>query len=715
MNKCYHRAVIVILLVTSILLFCVSCTFNQTLADNVFHTDYNVFSSADSIELDFSPLSGIEILDAALSGDDIVVLTSSTTGFNFLFYSQKGELLRTSESISLADDDLVFEIYSPNENTVCLATGKYAIIETQDGYLFHDIELRSFDRNGSLQSDSVTIERDFEANEPGVAFTKDGNIYVACDTKVYCYRRDGSLVYENDYGVDVDLFLMNNRPVISSYKKILPVAQWQTNLGDGYEVEPLSSLTNVSNVNGLFLANSAGVFAFDFSRRESVKIMSWNDTNLGSSTEVIRTYILSNSVFLVQSLSSDGSDKLTIILPSTESSAGEVSESSNITEITIAGFGISDHSYLSYVIQTYCDKHPDVSIQIRDYLDEYGGERGKSQMSIDILTDDAADIYYYTPYDFEIDDRLAFVDLKTITSTDPTFSKNDFYWDIVESTEKDGQLFRFPLCFSVAATIGPKSIIGDISAWTLSEYMNYDDSLPSGSILYSGGRPSEIFSDYLSSNYRAFIDPQTGTIDFSTSLFTDALDYAERFSFYDEKTREQKISEVNCLIHANIYDFPSYVDAITTMHEPFTIIGYPENNGVLKANPNMLLSLSSTTKNQDIAWDILKFCLSEEMQVMTDPNSESGIYGIPLNRNALQVQMDGLLERASEDSLLTESNSQDFLLWLDDISATTSFDKSIWTIVQEEAPAYFTGQKSAEELAAVLENRIGLLLAERGD
>ena len=39
-------------------------------------------------------------------------------------------------------------------------------------------------------------------------------------------------------------------------------------------------------------------------------------------------------------------------------------------------------------------------------------------------------------------------------------------------------------------------------------------------------------------------------------------------------------------------------------------------------------------------------------------------------------------------------------------------NEDIWDIMEEEAAAYFAGDKSAEDVAHIIQSRVGLLLAE---
>ena len=49
-----------------------------------------------------------------------------------------------------------------------------------------------------------------------------------------------------------------------------------------------------------------------------------------------------------------------------------------------------------------------------------------------------------------------------------------------------------------------------------------------------------------------------------------------------------------------------------------------------------------------------------------------------------------------------------------DAVTVPDMDSGIIVIMNEEMPAYYTGQKSLDEVTKIIENRVNLMLAERG-
>ena len=56
-----------------------------------------------------------------------------------------------------------------------------------------------------------------------------------------------------------------------------------------------------------------------------------------------------------------------------------------------------------------------------------------------------------------------------------------------------------------------------------------------------------------------------------------------------------------------------------------------------------------------------------------------------------------------------------FAVLLKSIDSCERFDREIGNIVEEEAPTYYLGQKSAEEVGLIMESRINLILNECKD
>ena len=114
-----------------------------------------------------------------------------------------------------------------------------------------------------------------------------------------------------------------------------------------------------------------------------------------------------------------------------------------------------------------------------------------------------------------------------------------------------------------------------------------------------------------------------------------------------------------------------------------------------------------------MCWEIISDALSEEFQ------TDHIFYANPVNRNAVQNNIDRIL--VEEKELGSTSFSEEELtnisrVYWDVLERTDQMlinSDMIAMVVSEEAAAYFAGQKSADEVAALIQNRVQNMLDER--
>lgn len=711
------KTVYISVLLIAILLSLLSCSSKPQSIPNLV-TSYTKYASARSIPLDTSSVDNFSFTNVNLCGEDIVVLSRLGEVCQLIFYDRRGNVLSTSGQIPIGPQYIIYEVFSPTPDQICIVSGIEKMNETQDGFVYGDICLQTIDRKGTPLKDTVVIPNQLADLQPMVVGSANGDVYIAGDKNVTIYHPNGSKVFRNDYQRSIRLSSIGTIPAVESDSRYLPVTAGITDFSHAVDVQPSSAAEPADSVDGLFFYNSAGIFAYDFAKQEEVLVFRWNDSDFDYTYASSRTAVLTRDLYFVMQYALDGSETITLIQASLDAPATETVDGKTKTVITIAGCGIiqepmSESSYLMTACRTYQEAHPDVEIKVIDYLNEYGYDQGTTQLCLDILTNNAADLYFYTPYDFNVEEEVAFMDLSSIIASDPEFSTADYYWNIVEDTRIDGKLYSLPLAFDVGVMYGPESLLADIDTWTITDFMALDDTLPEGFTLTAGGRPSQDLAYYMSCSIDNFIDPTTGEVDLENDAFYDALAYSQRFALYDEASSERLHNKTFVLSEYGIDSIQSYAEIFLSSKEPQVIIGRPEDNGILQSSIDHCMSISASSESPDIAWDVLKFFLSEDMQTMTLGHFETYVYGIPLNRNAAIWQIDWFGRNDDANTINEyEPYREEYLALVNSISSVRHDNSSVYSIVEEEAPYYFLGQKSAEDLAKVLESRINLMLAE---
>ena len=136
--------------------------------------------------------------------------------------------------------------------------------------------------------------------------------------------------------------------------------------------------------------------------------------------------------------------------------------------------------------------------------------------------------------------------------------------------------------------------------------------------------------------------------------------------------------------------------------------------------------MSSKSENKEGAWEFLRYFLSYEYQ--------KGSYGFPTNlklyeelkqeamqrpyyydENDQKVEYDASYYLDGVDipiPPMTEEEVQEVEDFLFSLNQVTVYDDDLMNIITEEAEAYFEGQKSAKEVAAIIQSRAQIYVNE---
>jgi multiple sugar transport system substrate-binding protein len=152
-----------------------------------------------------------------------------------------------------------------------------------------------------------------------------------------------------------------------------------------------------------------------------------------------------------------------------------------------------------------------------------------------------------------------------------------------------------------------------------------------------------------------------------------------------------------------------------------------DNNGKPRFDNRQSLIVNANSQNKRLAWEFIKFMLSEEMQ------TSSNLMDIPVNNaayvehtklNILKIPnyvmdgsdliVDGYQEQTDEKYVAAyEEYVKAYTPLVDALSATNLMtDRTIGEMVENETTLFFEGARSAEETAAALQSRVQMYLDE---
>jgi hypothetical protein len=231
----------------------------------------------------------------------------------------------------------------------------------------------------------------------------------------------------------------------------------------------------------------------------------------------------------------------------------------------------------------------------------------------------------------------------------------------------------------------------------------------------------------ISLGYNQFLDFENKTCDFNNQDFIDVLEFASLFP--DEYTNDDE-TDMTELMHSGkillyettLPDFGQMQMLSTIFDDDLTYIGYPTASG----NGTMMYfsGLAGITKyceNADMAWEFLRGTYI--------PEDSSDYYGSYFNGSILQSEFDKFFDSATNEdnyggtwgwgnyetavhapTQAEVDQVKDIILNSTAVSGAVS--SGILNIIEEEAAAYFSGQKTAADVAANIQSRMEIYLSE---
>lgn len=317
--------------------------------------------------------------------------------------------------------------------------------------------------------------------------------------------------------------------------------------------------------------------------------------------------------------------------------------------------------------------------------------------------------------------------------------QSDYLENVLEAFEIDGKLYGMTPEFYVNTTLAKQSQVGDITGWTLSEMLDFAEKNEPQYLMAYGSR-TQIFYYCVYNSIDEFIDWETGECHFDSDEFARVLEFAAKLPVeyeYDEEEGLHKkiLADKVLLMSSSISSVQEYQMMNGMFGEAVSFVGYPnsERKGNLLQPVNGSFAISARSDNKEGAWEFLKTMFSEEYQ---DSLIGENSWGFPVRKSSLEKKFEqDMTPTYYEDEngvqveeMKTSWGYDDFEL---DIYAATkeevdavreliasadkltgTVDEQLVNIVMEEAEAFFSGQKSARDAAAVIQNRIQIYVNE---
>lgn len=642
----------------------------------------------------------------------VIVLDYASEIFTLYRFSADGEQISKNQISGLSD---IADRHSELEGFLPLDGGRYLIAAGTGAAL-----INAEGETEKLFNDSNPAESSYTS---GFCQTADGRIFMIYTNMTW----DDKLYIWNEETVLIEIDIENG------------------SLGRRYNIQGKGTFLNGTDKYDLLISRESGLVGLDLETEKTEIILDWIKSGIDKGSIRGDISILPDGRILFQNMAykrkSNGADfsyDNMYISVLTEIPPEELPDRK-----LIKLFALNLDDLIRSQMLEFNKNNPEYEIELTSYADY---EDGLEKMNADMIAGNVPDVLVLGKdgigYDILADSYISkglLANLYDFMDGDPNFRREDFLENYLKAHEVDGKLYEIAPAFSINTYAAKTSRVGEKEGWTMEEFSAVTEEM-TGEEIYGSGRYTSdwILNEFLFNCSDSYIDRSKGKCRFDSEEFISVLKFCNKFP--SEQPEEgpyndeiySRLRDDRQLLDFAIAGTPNYIrtEEKGIFGEAVTYKGYPcsvGNGSSFNDAWGIKFAISSKTPVPEGAWRFVKSFLSEEYQKNMYSEAQSG--AIPIRLTAIEKRFENEQKPleytdGNGDIHVEEGNwfffgssridmgypdaadSERTMKYIKSITTVQRKDKYVSKIVQEEAGAYFAGQKSAEEVAETIQNRV---------
>lgn len=607
-----------------------------------------------------------------------------------------------------------------------------------------------FDLNGEKQGELLlNDDPDMYMWVRSICADQNGNVAISLDEEVWICDTTGKIV--SKIPVDTQSYYMEAALIdkegyldlICYNNEWTKITAKRYNMQTGAAVEDIElpgSLTNFGLEPGrnwdFFMTNSNGVYGYNIGDEEATQIVSYINSDIDNSA-IRSVYEMEEGKLAFTYRDDDWNLHMAVgtYIPPEEIPDKQA--------IMIAC------SYLSWNMRrrvvAFNKENELYRIVVNDYSiyntqEDYSA--GITKLNNDIISGQVPDILVLSS-EMPVNSYIAkglFADIGKMIEADEELNLENYMTNVFEAYSVNGKLYSIIPSFYIATVMGKTADVGETPGWTMADLQALMEARPESGAFGMSTTRSEVLYQIMRYSGSRFVDSESGKCHFDTQEFIDMLEFVAQFpeefdwesegedfwKDYDTQYRSGK----TLLMPVSISDFSSYLYwAHGQFGEPVTLIGFPAEEGIgAVVNAEDQYVISAKSANKEGAWEFLRYYLTEEYQKSDE------MYGLPVLREAVLSRLERAKERPyweNEDGTkeyydmtywigderiiidpLSDEEADNLLSYIESVTMSNYYDESLSNIISEEADAFFKGDKTAEEVAKIIQSRAQVYINE---
>lgn len=650
----------------------------------------------------------------------IVLYTDKKNDISFtdiMTVNEKGEIER------------ILELSGIQIPTVSLST-EYAFLGVSNTDLSGEKVAVFLDRQTGNLTKTVTPE--FQADF--IVPTSDGFVIAGLDKIAkYNYSGECQSIIQTKFTISKNSFFEDNGKyyVIGDDEQEIFYALDFAN-GTTSEVATLRELEIVnSDGTGKYYFAAQGVNTIDLKNMQVTQIISWNDVDLRPPTKGLvdkQYYPVDDQKFALKYIYGENDSEL-LLVAKDESFKPVVKE-----KITIGGCLVYQDLPLQWLVYQFNTTNSEYRVVLDEYARFYAGSdtnelrRGQLNLMQYFNDGNSPDIFYGNTFDFEYMGRTGMVaDLK------PYLEQSQDSLNLLTDAAKrlmingDGSCYQVFASYWLNGNIGCTSHFPEGSSISLSELEQKSQELGIPSYEGMDSNASGIVCVAILYNFPEIWGVYDGSKKITVEDLKNILDVAVSTQdaygsgSVSASYQDALANDLALLDGGIISDIYSFAGEENSIRQRITFVGNPGIDGsVHVARPSCRLAMSATTAHPDKCWELMSGIFSEKVQKIT---ACSGMCEIPVNQYVLNEICEAAMEPDSvTDEVLksfvkseypvSQENVNDYIQAVNTADALYIENRSLMFMVSDEVNSYYTQNRSAEQIARTLYERLELYAQE---
>ena len=503
--------------------------------------------------------------------------------------------------------------------------------------------------------------------------------------------------------------------------------------------------------------NGDSLYGFNKETKAGEKILSWSAANINKDELMFFTFLEDGRIVaMTRSWGMYGDDMTMELAILTETDASVLKDKVTLTYAT---------QYLGYEernkIIDFNKSSDKYRIEIKDYSEFNTAEdykAGLTKLNTEIAAGNVPDILNVSGLPIQQYGAKGLLeDLWPYIDNDPDLGRDAIMENVFKAAEQDGKLYQVFSTFSIQTVVGATKVVGDRMSWTLDDLQAALATMPEGCTIFGeGDTKAGMLSNVLAQNMDAFVDWSTGQCSFDSEDFISLLEFCNSFpleydwnnvdweEYEDDNTRVMNGKQM--LLNAYLYDIGDSLQMYEVVFGgDYSFIGLPQEDGSVGSSFSLGngIAMSSTCKDKEGAWSFMREYL---MPQYADMDENMMVGGMNLSTN--KADFEKMVERAMKKEYQLDENGNQvldengqpievpkytygfndltvevyattqeqydqFMALYNAIDSISTYDENIYKIVNEVAGGYFNGDKTVQDTAKQIQDRVTLYVNEQ--